>query len=175
MMCALCQQDVPLELMVKSKRVKSGYTNHCKPCARALSKAWREANTEKARASTQAWANKNKSRRRAKNRERYALNRDKLIAQTAQYRKDHPEMVVMYNYRRKEHSNKNEKFVILSKEINKLLSSLCVKCGTRERITLDHIIPVARGGRHSIGNLQPLCKSCNSSKSVKTIMEWRVA
>lgn len=44
---------------------------------------------------------------------------------------------------------------------------VCRTCSTSKNLTLDHIIPVARGGEDSMVNLQVLCKSCNSSKSDK--------
>ena len=40
----------------------------------------------------------------------------------------------------------------------------CLKCGSAERLSLDHIIPLACGGDNSSNNLQTLCTSCNSSK-----------
>lgn len=45
----------------------------------------------------------------------------------------------------------------------------CLKCGTDEGITLDHVVPVSRDGENCIENLQPLCKSCNSSKGTQII------
>jgi 5-methylcytosine-specific restriction endonuclease McrA len=37
----------------------------------------------------------------------------------------------------------------------------------------DHIIPLARKGTHSIGNLVPACHACNASKGKKLISEWK--
>ena len=51
----------------------------------------------------------------------------------------------------------------------------CFYCSAKAPLTMDHIVPIIRGGRHSIGNLIPACGSCNSSKSRRFIMEWRLA
>jgi hypothetical protein len=39
--------------------------------------------------------------------------------------------------------------------------------------TVDHVMPLVRGGTNYEGNLVPCCRKCNSSKSGKTIIEWR--
>jgi 5-methylcytosine-specific restriction endonuclease McrA len=41
----------------------------------------------------------------------------------------------------------------------------CVRCGSRERLEFDHIIPVVAGGSSTERNIQLLCESCNRSKS----------
>jgi hypothetical protein len=43
----------------------------------------------------------------------------------------------------------------------------CKKCGSIRNLTLDHIIPVSKGGGDTIENLQVLCRSCNSKKNDK--------
>jgi 5-methylcytosine-specific restriction endonuclease McrA len=64
-------------------------------------------------------------------------------------------------------------FDISQKDMRRLARSSCTHCGSNKNIQIDHIIPVARGGRHSIGNLQTLCRSCNTSKSNLLEVEWR--
>ena len=43
----------------------------------------------------------------------------------------------------------------------------CVKCGSRENIEYDHIIPVSKGGSNTERNIQILCEKCNREKSDK--------
>lgn len=45
----------------------------------------------------------------------------------------------------------------------------CVACGKRDELTLDHIVPVSKGGGTSAENVQPLCRSCNASKGATAI------
>lgn len=40
----------------------------------------------------------------------------------------------------------------------------CASCGTSERLTEDHIMPLSKGGSDDISNIQPLCRACNTRK-----------
>ena len=43
----------------------------------------------------------------------------------------------------------------------------CVGCGSRSRLTVDHIQARANGGNNARDNLQTLCRSCNSRKGAR--------
>lgn len=45
----------------------------------------------------------------------------------------------------------------------------CLRCGSKERLVPDHVIPLFRGGRHLIENIQPLCWKCNRWKGIRVI------
>jgi hypothetical protein len=45
----------------------------------------------------------------------------------------------------------------------------CKVCGSDVDLTIDHIMPVSRGGRTSLENLQVLCRACNSRKRDKVL------
>jgi 5-methylcytosine-specific restriction endonuclease McrA len=40
----------------------------------------------------------------------------------------------------------------------------CALCGVGGKMTIDHIVPMSRGGRHEASNIQFLCLPCNSAK-----------
>jgi hypothetical protein len=40
----------------------------------------------------------------------------------------------------------------------------CLKCGNTEKLQIDHIMPVSKGGENKLSNLQTLCNICNSKK-----------
>jgi CRISPR/Cas system Type II protein with McrA/HNH and RuvC-like nuclease domain len=44
----------------------------------------------------------------------------------------------------------------------------CVYCGTKQDLSIDHVIPRSRGGDNSWGNLVSCCKKCNSKKGNRT-------
>lgn len=48
----------------------------------------------------------------------------------------------------------------------------CKSCGDENDLSIDHILPVSRGGVSKEHNLQILCLSCNGRKGTKTMDEW---
>lgn len=57
--------------------------------------------------------------------------------------------------------------------IKALYGGLCAYCGVAPGETMDHVIPLSRGGLHEPGNIVPACKACNFAKHDKTPDEWR--
>jgi|GEM_PF-1228637 len=43
----------------------------------------------------------------------------------------------------------------------------CVVCGLDKQLTIDHIVPISKGGNSSDENLRTLCKTCNTKKGNK--------
>lgn len=58
---------------------------------------------------------------------------------------------------------------------NRIAKGLCHYCDKAvppKELTLDHLVPVARGGRSTKGNCVPACKDCNNRKKDLLPMEW---
>jgi len=43
----------------------------------------------------------------------------------------------------------------------------CVYCGAERYLEIDHIIPLSKGGKTNLNNLQTLCMKCNKGKGIK--------
>ena len=58
---------------------------------------------------------------------------------------------------------------------NRIAKGRCYYCNAEvapKQLTLDHIIPLARGGHSTKGNCVPACKECNSKKRDLLPTEW---
>ncbi|NIA05716.1 MAG: HNH endonuclease [Proteobacteria bacterium] len=58
----------------------------------------------------------------------------------------------------------------------KTASGACYYCGRPvgfKNLTMDHIIPLSRGGRSTRDNLVPCCKACNIRKKNSLPVEWQ--
>ena len=49
---------------------------------------------------------------------------------------------------------------------------VCTYCRKAAPLSMDHVIPLSRGGGHTASNVVPACKSCNSSKGNRLLSEW---
>jgi len=53
-----------------------------------------------------------------------------------------------------------------------VLPQACCYCGSRDYLSVDHLIPTKRGGANTGDNLVWACRSCNSSKGARDALEW---
>jgi 5-methylcytosine-specific restriction endonuclease McrA len=71
-----------------------------------------------------------------------------------------PSVIRLYHY-----VNVPFKNVMLNRHnIFKRDGGRCLYCGSREDLTLDHVMPRSRGGKTSWTNLVTACKKCNAKK-----------
>ena len=156
--------------------------SQCKTCAIEYSRAWAKANPEKYKKS---WQKQNKKRWVEQKQDKEHMlkkaiyrqqNSAKRVATAKAWnqanRQKHTLHVANAHIKRKIAKDARA-FKILDKEYKRLYNSPCSFCGSREKITMDHIIPISRSGNHSIGNLQPLCQPCNSSKRSRLVSEYK--
>jgi len=57
------------------------------------------------------------------------------------------------------------------KQIQKGLCHFCQQFVGTDKLTMDHLVPLARGGKSTRGNIVPACQSCNKNKQLDTPVE----
>lgn len=173
---------------------QGGYTHggcRCESCKTAMSDYKR------------AWRRRNSEREKSKDRNYYAVNRDRFAAyrslperraaeaaakraeykqrgaeiraRVAAYQATKPAARHLSQAKRRAILKATDQRLIATKDWRRLCArydNLCAYCRASKPLTVDHIIPLIRGGRHAIGNLIPACGPCNSSKNARLLIEW---
>lgn len=187
--CPKCGVEKPLSEYGIDRRTKSGYTCQCRECRAIRAKRYYHDDPERAARNLKRWIENNKERRKIQQAAWYLRNQeqekdrarswrqnnpDRLRAQFRAYRKAKPDKLRTIAQRRRARkyeqggSYTEQEWVALKAQYG----YTCLRCGRCEpeiTLTADHVIPIARGGSSFIDNIQPLCMTCNQSKSVRTI------
>lgn len=171
--CAKCHILLPISEYGNNRSRKDGLQYYCKKCKRLDSKAWKLLHKEYIRNSSNSYYKNNKDRilkRNSKNYEKTKSKRSKVIKL---WKQSNPDKVQAgYENRRKNLVGKitGDEW----KEIKNRYGNKCLRCGTYENISIDHVIPVSKGGTNTADNIQPLCRKCNSIKGTKIIDYRRI-
>ena len=160
--CSKCKEEKVLSEFNKDRTKQDGLNSCCKVCHRKADKAWRENNADKVKQYQDKWkeANPEKDKRRKRNWSKRNLVRRKV-----------------YNQNRiaKKYKNGGSFTAKEWKSLCEKYDNRCLCCGEKERLTVDHVVPISKGGTSNIENIQPLCMYCNSSKGNYHPTDYRAA
>lgn len=178
--CPKCEQSEPVVVFNKGQ-------GWCRACQ----KAWRQANPAKVRGINKAYTETHRERVNQWNRECYARHHDeRQQAAREKYIRRKPQHLAVAKVWRSRPENKPklasywnkhhaEKFGpdadLTAAEWLEVLNThnhQCVYCRGTEDISMDHVIPLSRGGRHTKANVEPACLRCNRRKGARTKQEF---
>lgn len=121
---------------------------------RTYQKEWRQSHPDNARKHHQTYTK---------------AHPEKVQDYLRHYRHLHPEVMQVINARY--YANKcdapiNDLTTKQWEEIKAAYGHRCVYCNRKmQRLTMDHIVPLSKGGSHTVSNIVPACQSCNSKKN----------
>ncbi|MGW5721027.1 HNH endonuclease [Amycolatopsis sp. NPDC003865] len=117
--------------------------------------------------------------RRSRARAYYQDNRELRIQYAREWRKENP-------HRRRDQADRRAHLMLTNpgfvpfgeaewQKLQRQYGYRCAYCSVRPgKLEKDHVVPLARGGRHAIANILPACKTCNISKYDSLLVEWRL-
>lgn len=120
-----------------------------------------EANLEQDREASQRW---------------YYDNYDRARATTDRWSKEHPDQARanLERARAKRLAAPGDLTSAQWSAVRRRFGGHCAYCGQPGReFEMDHVVPLSRGGSHTVGNVVPACFACNRSKANKLIAEWQ--
>lgn len=150
-------------------RVRDGSHNgYCRSCYNAYKRERYQANRGSEVARCAAWNRANPERVAANMRAHRARDPEGERAYNAAWRHANREAVRGYDSKKRV-KRRAAPSRVAGWQMQIIMESFsempCHYCGTRKGpMTIDHKVPLARGGSHEVRNLFPACRPCNSSK-----------
>lgn len=141
---------------------------------RDWSRTWRRLHIHRLRAYQREQYYQHAEQRREKKRDYYRTHRAQIKEYHRAYHRARPGLRALHarNRRARERQTIGN---ITSRQWEALKAKYayrCLCCQRKEpeiKLTIDHVVPICKGGTNSIENIQPLCFSCNASKREKII------
>lgn len=172
--CSRCNVTKPVSEFRRHRGRPDGYDYICKQCKSEVDKRYYKRNREKiiTRVKDNYWQNPEESRK--KRRLWTQRNREHVRQWWKQWYSTHSvhrRQKIRIRYMAVGSSTITDEQTW--KMILETFSYRCAYCGKEGiPLTIDHWIPVTKGGTNDPWNLVPSCKSCNSSKGNRTPLEW---
>lgn len=174
--CKVCAEPKGLAEFHKDKNATGGYRAQCKPCRNAYMSTYYDANREARSAYEQDRRTNQADHMRALDMARYERNKDKRIALACDGVRTRRARLLETEVDPK----------VTARALRSIHGDSCCYCGidmdfnrgtrgagiARNRATLEHILPLSRGGTHTFSNTSLACHRCNVSKNAKTLDEW---
>ena len=133
-----------------------------------------QKNKEKLKLYQREWRKKNQDKSAEYNKRAREKNPESSRASHRKYSQNNPEYIRYKSAKRRALAKNNGVFFISRAELKKLYLLPCFYCQGKAA-HLEHVVPLSRGGQHSIGNLVPACASCNLQKNDRFITEWKMS
>lgn len=114
---------------------------------------------------------------RARNQRWKVAHREEARRYSAKYQQDHHQWMLHVSALRRARLRGADDGTVTLLTLTDLVdrTTTCPYCKallTTENRSLDHMQPLTKGGRHSISNLMPCCRACNSRKGNKDFSDW---
>ena len=169
--CNKCGIEKPVSEFHRHKRNPDGLTYSCKSCVSIHCKGWREENKEHKSELDRVWRQKNSARKKRNDKAYSAANKEKKKETQRKWLADNMDKkrATGLRYARRKRGGGEMFTEDEFKKLCDMFDNRCACCGEKKPLEADHIVPLKKGGRNIIENLQPLCRACNAVKHTKTV------
>jgi 5-methylcytosine-specific restriction endonuclease McrA len=163
----------------QQRRSNKAYNKKHKDLTRLRNAAYRAKNRDQLLQANRAWRAANIEALRAHDRERSRLGylSGKKQEYLREWRRRNPDKARAYlraSFHKRRASVGSDSFTAAEwLALKRRYEGCCAYCGLRALLTVDHRIPLSRGGKNLISNILPACRTCNSRKHNRTEDEYR--
>lgn len=172
--CTGCAKERPRSEFRARRGNRDGLVARCKACESGWHRAYYLAHREEILDRSRDWYEENRESRSEKRAAWYRANRDHAYAKNREWVANNREAYTEYQRVRRA---RIRQVTVGPVDLDALWTGFCALCDESmdrdlrfphpESKSIDHIVPVARGGTHEQSNLQWAHLNCNQVKGVR--------